>query len=298
MVSQVNKEGKEDVLHEPSTLSLFCHIIDGVNPSAPGCLITSGGQAIGMYPQGGGLFDGYIDQLQILFNRAKSAQEILDDATLVARYPMDCITYPGWDSGPNQITATAVAVTSSVDGGRVGQAFLFNSTSAYFQMDGLVLLGQSYSPYSFAMWLRPIISVTGGSAIVHVSSNTAGTGWCVAFLGLSSSGQIVAFGYAGSNSVQVTGPVPTVGQWVHVAQTYSPTNGLRLYVNGALAGQNGGFTYTASGVPMVVTLGQSLSGTPCARGSIGTGNFRGQIDEFSIYSRELNATDVTVLANP
>ena len=140
--------------------------------------------------------------------------------------------------------------------------------------------------------------MTGGSVILHVSSNTAGTGWCVAFLGLSSSGQLLAVGYDGSGTPQVTGPVLVVDRWVHVAETYSSTNGLRLYVNGVLVGQTAAYSYGASGVPMVVTLGQSLSGTYCARASIGTGNFRGQIDEFSIYSRELSAADVTALANP
>lgn len=35
-------------------------------------------------------------------------------------------------NGPNQI-----------NGGRVGQSYLFNSTSAYFQVTGLILLGES-----------------------------------------------------------------------------------------------------------------------------------------------------------
>jgi hypothetical protein len=173
---------------------------------------------------------------------------------------MDCLSYPAWDSGPNQITGVAFALTSG-QGGRVGQSYLFNSNSAYFQVTGLVLLGQSYSPYSFAMWLRPITSVTSGGTILHVSQNTQGNGsWCIPFLGLSSLGQIVANGFSSNGVVQVTGPVLTVGQWVHIIETYSQLHGIRLYVNGILYAQSSPFVYSAYGGPMVVTLGHNSFG--------------------------------------
>ncbi|CAF1183323.1 unnamed protein product [Adineta steineri] len=274
-------------------------VVDGTNTLAPPCLITSGIQTIGSYPPiyNGGFFDGYIDQLEILFNRAKTSAEILDDATLVGYYSMDCLSYPSWDSGPNQITGVAVGLTSG-DGGRVGQSYLFNTTSSYFQITGLVLLGQSYSPFSFAMWVRSILSVTSGGTILHVSSNADGTGWCIPFIGLNSQGQLLALGYDGRSTVQVTGPGLVVGQWVHIVETYSQLNGIRLYINGILYGQTNAFVYNASGVPMAATLGQSLKGTGCYHGGIQIGNYRGEIDEFYIYSRELSQTDITTLANP
>ncbi|CAF4356022.1 unnamed protein product, partial [Adineta steineri] len=221
----------------------------------------------------------------------------LHDATLVGYYSMDCLSYPSWDSGPNQIRGVAVGLTSG-DGGRVGQSYLFNTTSSYFQITGLVLLGQSYSPFSFAMWLRPILSVTSGGTILHVSQNTNGTGWCVQFIGLSSEGQIVVHGYNASGIVQIIGPVLVVGQWVHIVETYSQVNGIRLYINGNLYGQSNAFVYAAFGAPMVVTLGQPLQGTLCNHTGIQSGNYRGEIDEFYIYSRELSQMDITTLANP
>jgi hypothetical protein len=261
-------------------------------------LITAGIQTIGAYPYcGGGFFNGYIDQLQILFSRAKTAAEILDDATLVARYSMDCISFPGWDSGPNLITATANALYSG-DGGRVGQSFLYNNSAAYFQATGFTLLGQPYRPYSVALWVRPIISVTNGGTILQVSQYTNGAGWCLPFLGLSSLGQIIGISWNGTAPMQVTGPVLTVGQWTHVVESYSQTNALRLYINGQLYAQSSPYVFVPSGVPMTVTLGQSLSGTSCARGTLVTGNYQGEIDEFYIYSRELSQADITALANP
>ena len=277
---------------------IFLLLIDATNPNAAPCLITSGIQTIGSYfHYGAGFFHGYIDQLGILFNRAKTAAEILDDATLVGHYTMDCISYSSWDSGPNQITGVAVGVSSG-DGGRVGQSYLFNTNSSYFQVTGLILIGQSYSPYSFAMWLRPITSVTNGGTILHLSQYADGTGWCVQFIGLSSLGQIVVHGYNSAGMVQVTGPVLTVGQWVHIVETYSQLHGIRLYVNGILYGQSSAFVYASSGQPMVITLGQPLNGSYCDRSGIQSGFYRGEIDEFYIYSRELSQADVTALANP
>ena len=279
----------------PTFLPFF---VDAVNPGAPPCLINSALQTIGCYPGvAAGYFHGYIDQLTILFNTAKTAAQILEDAALVVHYTMDCLSYSSLDSGPNQMNGLAVGLNSG-DGGRVGQSYLFNTSSGYFQVSGLVLLGQSYRPFSFAMWLRPITSVTSGGTILHLSSATDGTGWCVQFIGLSSLGQIVVHGYSSSGMVQVTGPVLIVGQWIHIVETYSASNGVRLYVNGALYGQSSPFVYASSGAPMTVTLGQYLNGGPCDHSGILSGSYRGQIDEFYIYSRELAQADVTTLANP
>jgi hypothetical protein len=210
---------------------------------------------------------------------------------------MDCLNYSVWDSGPNQITGVAVGLSSG-DSGRVGQSYLFNSSSAYFQATGLVLLGQSYSPYSFAMWLRPKVSVTSGGTVLHVSTYTNGTGWCVPFIGLNSQGQIVVNGLNESSVIQITGPAIVVDQWIHIVETYSQAHGMYLYVNGTLYGQSSAFIYQSSGVPMTVTLGQSLSGNGCAHSEIVPGYYQGEIDEFYIYSRELSLADITALANP
>ncbi|CAF1181192.1 unnamed protein product [Adineta steineri] len=275
-------------------------VADAINSQAPPCLSTGGIQTIGVYTSyNGGFYNGYVDQLEISLGRAKSAAEILDDATLVAYYSMDDPNNPGGDSGPNQMTGVASGPFSS-DQGRVEQSLLFYTNSSYIQITGLVLIGQSYSPFSFAVWIRPLISVTNGGTILHVSSNLDGTGWCVPFIGLSSSGQIVVQSYGSPVGVAaITGPVLTIGQWVHIVETYSKLNGLRLYLNGILSGQVNPFTYQANGGPMIVTLGQALNGgAPCSNNKIHNNYYQGDIDELYIYSRELSQADITALANP
>ena len=244
----------------------------------------------------GGFFDGYIDHLTILVNQAKTAEQILADATLVAYYSMDCLSYTSLDSGPNQIHGITNDLSSG-DGGRIGQSYLFNSTSSYFQATGFVLLGQSYRPYSFAMWLRPLVTTSG--TIVHISETDVGGGWCVQFIGFNSTGRIIINSITTGNAlVSIIGPILKIGEWVHIAQTYSETNGLRLYVNGVLYEQTSAFPYAARGLPMIMTLGQPLSGSFCASGSIQGGQYYGQIDEFYLFSRELTQADVTALAQP
>ena len=210
---------------------------------------------------------------------------------------MDCLSYSSLDSGPNQINGVAVGLSSG-DGGRLGQSYLFNTTSSYFQVTGLVLLGQLYRSFSFAMWLRPILSVTNGGTILHVSQFVDGTGWCVQFMGLSSLGQIIVRVPSANGSIEIVGPVLIVDQWIHIVQTYSKQHGICLYVNGVLYKQTTPFIYAACGLPMAVTLGQPLNGGLCDAGGIRSGFYQGQIDEFYIYSRELSQTDVTALANP
>ena len=272
--------------------------LDGTHQNASPCLITAGPQTIGCYFNFvHGFFDGYIDQLVILFDTAKTAAEILDDATLVVYYTMDCLSYYSLDSGPNQINGLAVGLSSG-EGGRVGQSYLFSTNSSYLQVSDLVLLGQSYNPFSFAMWLRPITSVVNGGTILHLSQYTDGTGLCVQLIGLNSLGQILVHGYNGSDVVPVTGPILIVDEWVHIVETYSASNGVRLYVNGMLFGQSSPFIYRSIGVPMTVTLGQPLNGGNCPKLGIISGSYQGEIDEFYIYSRELSQVDVTALANP
>ena len=123
--------------------------------------------------------------------------------------------------------------------------------------------------------------------------------WCLPIVGLSSSNQIIGQNWNSTNPVLVTGPVLPIGVWTHVVTSYSATNGIRLWINGTLIGTTGAFTYSPSTVPNTITLGSSLGGQSyCAYGTIVKGQFYGMMDEFRVYARELNSTDVYTLANP
>jgi hypothetical protein len=123
--------------------------------------------------------------------------------------------------------------------------------------------------------------------------------WCLTFLGFSSSGQIIANVWTSSNTtVSVTGPIlQTSPFWTHIVQTWSATNGLRLYINGySFANATSATSYAASGAQNYLTLGTVLSGTSCTAGSIqNTGQYVGTIDDFYLYSRELSSSEICQL---
>jgi hypothetical protein len=152
-----------------------------------------------------------------------------------------------------------------------------------------------------ALWIQP--SSVRGSTLVHLSTTTNGQGWCVDLLGFSSTGQIIATEWNPSPQ-QVIGPILPANIWTHVAVTYSSTHGTRLYVNGTLDGTTSSIGYSASSQVNILTLANRLQGNltsaggTCNSQSIVPDVYFGDMDEFRVYSRELNASDVYTLANP
>ncbi|CAF1036511.1 unnamed protein product [Adineta steineri] len=227
--------------------------------------------------------------------RSKTATEILGDATLTTWHSFDSTPYS--DTGPLGLNAKAVNVTSV--SGRVNQAISFTSNSSYYQINGFVLLGISNSSFSISLWVNP--TTRNGSTLVHLSTTTTGQGWCVDLMGFSSTGQIIVTGWS-TTYLQVVGPILPTNIWTNVISTYSTTNGVRLYVNGTLIGTTGPMNYLASQLVNILTLANPLQGVNggggCTSLSIVPSIYLGYLDEFRVYSRELNGTDIHALANP
>ena len=131
-----------------------------------------------------------------------------------------------------------------------------------------------------------------------MSSDRSGSGgWCLPSIGFSSNGSIVAQSWLNA-AVSVIGPQIPTNNWTHIVETWSSTNGLRLYVNGALYGSAVMATYVIGQVSMCLFLGTSGFGTNCYTGQIVMGSYSGALDEFYVYNRELTATEVCPLAHP
>ena len=131
-----------------------------------------------------------------------------------------------------------------------------------------------------------------------MSSDRSGSGtWCLPMIGFSSSGSIVVQSWLPS-AVSIIGPHIPTKNWTHIVQTWSSTNGLRLYVNGALYGSAVMATYNNAGGLMCIFLGTSGFGTNCNTGQIVMGTYSGGFDEFYIYNRELTANEICPLAHP
>jgi hypothetical protein len=238
-----------------------------------------------------------------LVNYSKTAAQILDDATHVVYYKFD--TAPGLtiDSGPLYINGTSNGVSLSSSPAKANQSLYFPSGTNYYQFQGLTYFSTSGWPYSISLWIYPL-SQSGGT-IVHANGGygTDGvgtTGWCLPMLGFSSSGVLYAQSTSSTSTLIVLmGPTVPLNSWTYVAITYSSTNGLRLYVNSTMQNSTTvAFTFISSGSPNTITLGNGLSGASssnCPQGSITSAQYQGYIDSFSLYSRELNSSDIVTL---
>lgn len=230
--------------------------------------------------------------------RAKSSCEILESATLAAYYKFDSPNNT-ISSSPNPIASSASSVTTHLTGYR-NQAISFAGTvSSYFQISGLTAFGIDNQPFSISLWVQPT-SLSG--SLVHLSSTNTGTGsHCFSLLGFDSSGSVVAQVMTSAGTVvSITGPVlQTTSTWTHIVQTWSSTNGLRLYVNRTLAGSITAGTFSTSGTtPNYLSLGNCVSGcSSCSTNGITTaGPYTGAVDEWRIYTKELASGDICALS--
>jgi len=242
-------------------------------------------------------FTGNIDQVSLI-TQAKTAAEILDDATLVCYYSFDSNLYS--DSGPLNLIGSGVNVTNAFGDGRVNDAISFTSAPSYFLVGGLTRLGTVNQPYSISIWIKPA-SVNGGTIAYVSNCNYNCANWCLAFIGLTLGGQIAIQSWStvtNSNLVSLTGPVLSINVWTHVVQTYSPNNGMCLYVNGTLFNQSNTFTYAASGSADYIYLGMFPLQACVTFNVIAIGQYYGLLDEFRLFSREITASEVYALANP
>ncbi|CAF0922594.1 unnamed protein product [Didymodactylos carnosus] len=241
--------------------------------------------------------NAYVDHFSIS-NRAKSACEVLNDATLVAYFSFDSGSLV--DTGPNMLVGTAVGQT--MISGERNQALSFTGgTNSYFQVSGLTAIGTVSSSFSIGLWINA--NVLYGT-IVHVSRYASGAGgWCLPFLGFTSSQQLAAQIWDGLLVQSALGPILTLNAWTHVVETFSIANGLKLYINGTLYSTTSPITqYLASGyqnyMTIASTLTASVSSSLCttSAGLVGFGYYNGSVDELKIYSRELTAEDVCTLS--
>ena len=239
-----------------------------------------------------GHFDGLIDELSIT-NRTKTAEEILEDATLTVHFSFD--DNSAYDQGPLRINGSLVG-NSTFTAGRVGQALeIQNVDPSYLKVQGLVLYGTSNRPHSFAIWMRP--KVQQQATVVYASSSLDGTGWALPVFQIMATSQLISYSWNGT-AISVTGPAVPTNSWTHATVTYSFPNGLQLYVNGTLSNASAPFVYNASEIPMNLFVGSRISNMGWGLPFNNSDQYCGAVDEFRVYSRELTLGDIAALASP
>ncbi len=194
------------------------------------------------------------------------------------------------DDGPNNLLSTSLNV-NFISSGQISGAASFNGNTSSFEIYDFTALGVNNQPFSISLWIRPY-ALAG--TIFFVTN--AGSTWCMPFIGFSSNGSLVAQMWNGAVR-SIFGPsLSTSSVWYHVVQTWSSTNGLRLYIDNVLITANTAvIAFSGSGTSDNIILANRPN-NGCPFGAIGPQlAFHGDIDEFRVYSRELAADDVCAL---
>jgi hypothetical protein len=163
-------------------------------------------------------------------------------------------------------------------------------------MTGLTILN---SEFSFTLFIKPTIIKDCSLIFLSGTNDISDTNQSRPYLGMDSSGDLIAE-LPPTFIVEVPVQIQA-NQWCHIAVTYSfPNNRICLYYNGSLVNWWPGplpFYHPAISVPPVyVTLANGLGGP---NGSVIKAlPFIGSIDEFNIWSRELNASEIYTAAYP
>ncbi len=256
-----------------------------------------------------GWLNGLMDDIR-LYNRALSASEAL---TL---YQSGQETIGGNQAGRGtdglvgywSLNASDVSGSSATDAsgkgrtltlfngpaaatGRFGQALSFNGSTQYASTSNAFSeIGVSNQAYTVSAWVKIAQGKTQGD-IIHTSSLSNGSGWCLAPLKINGS-KIETTSWS-SGDVTISGNTTLKADaWYFLAATWSASGGLRAYVNGNLDASTTQNTYTASGVSNYIFLGGHGGGCASDRGY-----FTGTIDEPRVYSRALSQTELTALYN-
>jgi hypothetical protein len=235
---------------------------------------------------------------------ARTACQVYNDATLTAYYPFDTNGTIA-DHGANLFTGYTTG-TSVMSPGRIQDALLFSQNTSCFQAQCFTSPRYNNAPFSMSLWVYPTV-VSSGS-IVHVSPNQQGNGTsCFDLLAFTAAGAVVAQLYqAGVITAVINGPVLVVNTWAHLAVVYSFSNSFQLFVNGqeyVTATVSPVWSNTAVN-PLYVTLGNtspsgSSAAVNCPSSSLLAvpGSYKGAIDDFRLYSRQLTSQEICVLAN-
>jgi hypothetical protein len=252
---------------------------------------------------------GQIDEVS-LYNRALLAGEInaiyLAGAAGKCKTPQPCTctptnavaSWPGEGDACDMINTYPGTLQNGVSFGQgmVARAFSLNPTNQHaVEMPSLSSL--LTSPFSFDAWIKPLSQLGGSPHQGWILGQSYGSQLVVTngLLGLR-----VGFALAADRTtfheLMSSGDIP-LREWTHVAAVYDGTT-ISLYINGALDQQAAvNFAPFDSGCPFHLGGIYDPSGDCAYTGQY----FNGLIDEATVYSQPLTASDVqasTTPANP
>jgi hypothetical protein len=189
-----------------------------------------------------------------------------------------------WTDG--SVTSGCTA-TGARQPGRLGTALSFCNSNAYVTLPAGTVGGLT-GDYTVSVWVNPASNTTWSRLFDIGTDSTASM-----FVTLNDGNELryaitTGGGAAGEQRINSTGTLP-LNQWSLVTVTLSGTTGT-LYVNGKVVGTNTAMTNhpSAFGASTRNYIGKSqYGGDPALNGSV---------DDFTVYSRALSASEVSDLA--
>jgi hypothetical protein len=267
-------------------------------------------------------FDGLIDQLSISYY-VKNDSEILREATLVCHYNFETDNI-NFDSGPNNIPANSQNVYRSLSNSQSN--LLFNSTDSYFQIVGFTLLLSKIYAYTIAFWIRPIIiksdKLNSAIPILQFSSKirqipTINSYVCflsILIANITTDSPYLQFELPELNTYYpLYQYIVKNNTWTHFTMTYSGGYQLSFYQDGVInySLDDNRLALFLFHPRLAVTIGGSYFNNMIANQPSNSESRKcfaqnpqfnytqmyGEIDEFQIFSRALNDSEIVTLAS-
>jgi hypothetical protein len=189
----------------------------------------------------------------------------------------------GYGGNPGTLQSGATWVVGAIS----NAVHLDGTANGYVSLP--VGLGSALNDFTISTWVK----VDANATWARVFDFGSGTGTYM-FLSPASGGTSVRYAITtgssgGEQQLNRAGNLST-GVWHHLAVTLSGSTGV-LYVDGVPANTNLSMTLKPSSLGSTTQnyIGKSQWADP---------NLTGSVDDFRIYSRALNATEVAALANP
>ena len=269
--------------------------------SSINCSNSSGVQAIGVGSNSNDHFKGYIDDLRFYTDgsiNGSNVQALYEKTAPLLRFGFDEESFDTVfsDSSGRGHTGTPSSLTQVVSGtsvtvpnpplgtdGKIGNIAAFNGQGVITVDDPNSTIANLTNDLSMMAWIKPtnMAGETSWRAIASSRVDNSTNGFFFGTLGTKLG--LVAYGV---QYVISTADI-TPDLWQHVAVTIDSSRNVTFYINGAVAG-----TATLSGDFLVnsddlLNIGGRVDGSTVAV------PFQGGIDEFVIYKRTLNSSEVS-----
>jgi fibronectin type 3 domain-containing protein len=238
------------------------------------------------------LNNSQLDEIGV-WNRALTQAEV----TRLNKHQVDLST--GLTALWNFNEASGTTLTDSVGGfngtltgtvtlaqpGKLSKAMKFDGSTGYASTASHII---SAAPYTVCTWVKSdVLAPAANSYIIANGGETTGNNG-LALLQTPTQNWYFSVGSAAGKGGVATAPAST--DWTYLCGSWDgqlTSNGIKLYVNGALAGSATAGASTAGATSPTLKIGRPAN--------VANYMFKGLIDETALWSRVLNATEIQQL---